>query len=103
MASFHVDSNGERIKTDILVSGYIKNAMKQHRLEIPDEIIGLCFLFWLIKVCDQWDAASSHDEINIKGQYAEVSTKHNGWRTLFGTHIVKTGIFNIISIIVPLS
>ena len=63
MESFTVDSHGKRIKTDILVCGYVRDMMNEYKLEIPDEIIGLCFLFWFIKVCDQWDESLCDTEL----------------------------------------
>ena len=86
MASFPVDANGQRIKTDILVAGFIKDAMSEHKLEIPDEIIGLCFLFCFIKVCDQWDRSLCHETIEIDGECATISDQFNydlGCCTLF--------------------
>lgn len=87
------DSNGGRIQTDILVCGYIDNAMKEYNIEIPDEIIGLCFLFWLIKICDDWDQSlCDMDYFDIDGPCAKLNSFK--YCTLFGTRVVKTGIFN---------
>ena len=92
MASFSVDSNGQRIKTNILVSGFIKNIMNEHKLDIPDDIIGVCFLFWLIKTCDAWDQSLCHESVNIDGSCAMMSDDSECC-TLFGTQTVESGVF----------
>ena len=90
MALFAVDSNGQRIKTDILVCGYVRNIMDEYKIEIPDEIIGLCFLFWFIQVCDEWDEALYDEErIEIDG----LCGKWHGYASLFGSKIVESGTF----------
>ena len=65
MAGTSFDSKGERITTDILVSGYIKNVVKECNLLIADEIRAICYVFWLIKACDEWDKDSSTEYIKI--------------------------------------
>ena len=86
MALFTVDSNGQRIKTDTLVCGYVRNIMDIYNLEIPDEIIALCFLFWIIKVCDQWDGALyDKKRIEIDGSCG----KWDRYASLFGTKSVE--------------
>ena len=85
-----VDSNGKIIQTDILISGYVRNIMDECKLEIPDEIIALCFLFWFIKVCDQWDELLHDTErIEVDG----LCGKWHGYGSLFGSKIVTKGTF----------
>lgn len=100
MASF--DSNGERIKTDILVFGYIRNVMNECKIEIPDEIVRVCFLFWFMNVCDQWDKALCHhgyvdiDEscAKLNDEYKNSEFTSTDWCcTLFGTQSVRNGVF----------
>ena len=100
MTSFSVDSSGQRIKTDILVSGYVRDVMNHHKIEIPDEIVGLCFLFWLITVCDEWDKSLCHNEwVDIDGSCVTITDKYKYGRTdvwcytLFGGQVVESGVF----------
>ena len=87
MASF-----AGRIQTDILVCGYVKHIMNIYQIQIPDEIIGLCFLFWLIKPCDEWDSSLCHKSISINGLYAEW-TSDIRIHTLYAIKTVKSGVF----------
>ena len=98
MTSF--DSNGKRIKTDILVFGYIRNVMNEYRIEIPDEIIRVCFLFWFMNVCDEWDKSLCHSQyVDIDESCAKLNDgyKSRGFLdwccTLFGSQSVKNGVF----------
>ena len=97
MACVSVDSNGRRIKTDILVMGYIRDIMDQNKLDIPDEIIALCFLFWFINVCDEWDKTLCHEEyVDIEGSCARINTEieiTGASVTMFGAQTVESGIF----------
>ena len=64
------DANGDRIKTDILVAGYVRHGANEFHMDIPDDIIKLCFLFWLLTVCDEWDKSMkhpSHEAMKIDG------------------------------------
>ena len=61
-----VDRNNNKIKSDILVSGYIREAIQQELdLKIPSEITKLCFIFWFIKPCDKWNKQLSHKDYQI--------------------------------------
>ena len=53
MATFTVDAEGNRIQTDILVAGWIRECAKTNKLEIPNDITNTCFVFWFIKVCEE--------------------------------------------------
>ena len=89
MPAVAVDSQGNRIKTDILVSGYIKELTKEYELLIPSPIIDICFLFWFIKVCDEWDKEASADSIEIDGQM--VHSTEGGMRSLYGCQSISKG------------
>ena len=82
MPSFTVDSEGKRIKTDILVSGYIRECGTKCTLLIPLEINQICFEFWLIKVCDEWDKQFSSTDAEIKGY--DVVSKNNKLKSIYG-------------------
>ena len=98
MASFQKDSNGNRIKTDILTLGYFRQDIEnQLEISIPSEIKGLCFDYWFIKVCDEWDKlylTRNEDRIVVKDQIAKKMTLRsyddNG-STIYGCHIIHSG------------
>ena len=71
MSTFSVDSKGERISTDILVAGYIREVTTNYKLFIPHDISGICFEYWLIQVSDEWDKEFIADHIQINGQIAK--------------------------------
>ena len=54
---FPVNSKGERLVDDSLVIGWIRTEIekKYKNSNIPYALKQLCFKFWLIKICDQWD------------------------------------------------
>ena len=93
------DSNGHRVKTDIVVTGFIRKVSKEIPMEIPNDIIHLCFLFWLIDICDEWDKSISDENLVIEGGIVKSSdddvsdTMGLNRGTVFGTHIVEHGIF----------
>ena len=100
MASFAVDAEGQRIKTDILVSGYIRHNINQYGIQIPDELIGLFFLLWFIDVCDNWDELSCHQTlVDIDGACVQLNEnyeygKDNIWGcTIYGSHVVREEVF----------
>ena len=92
MSLFAVDSQGNRIETDILVAGYIRNVASEYNLSIPEDINGICFLFWLIKVCDEWDRKSSAESIKIDGQFAK--TTEQGVSSVYGSQSVSQGVYS---------
>ena len=64
--NFSVNANGDKITSDILVSGYIrKKIINPHQLKIPIELKKLCFLFWYINACDKWDKSLCHEFVQI--------------------------------------
>ena len=112
MTAVCYDANGDRIKTDILVEGYVRHVANGFNMDIPDDIIKLCFLFWLVTVCDEWDKSMkhpSHEAMKIDGDifrwkdgyergkdrvytvmaYGKRSVKHGSfeWRLSFKTDI----------------
>ena len=92
MATFAVDAEGQRIKTDILVAGYIKMVTKEYKLLIPNDIIRICFVHWLIKVCDSWDTHYIADTIEIDGQIVKV--KEKGFASVYGSHSICKGTYS---------
>ena len=83
------DNNGNRITTDILVSGYIREMMN---IDIPSEIIHICFVFWLIDVCDTWNKCISHPDVIIDAQYAK--PEFDGHKcTVYGSQVIESGSY----------
>ena len=96
MAALQVDVNGNRIKTDILTSGYLRQDIEnEFKISIPSEIRGLCFEFWFIKVCDEWDKsyhAENTDIVEFNGQIAKRKIGVSSiYVTLYGSHSAKSG------------
>ena len=92
MASVSVDSKGNRIKTDVLVAGYIRSFGKEHKLLIPEPINDICFLFWFINICDEWDKESSGDDIKIDGQTVQNITRRI--ESIYGQQSVSNGCYS---------
>ena len=63
-----VDGDGNRITTDILVEGYIRENAKKYNVLIPLDINTICFLFWLIKICDEWDKEFLAEGVDLDGE-----------------------------------
>ena len=95
MATFQVDSTGSRIKTDILTNGYIRqNIEEKVKLLIPSEIKQLCFKYWFINVCDEWDKQFSNKAYEINGQCIKLVKNVYFQPAAFGSYVVKSGIFS---------
>ena len=95
MSQFAVDGQGKRIKTDILVYGYIRDINKKFKLLIPDDINKICFEYWLITVCDEWDKhylSSEHVEIDESG--ATVKSIKAGVVSIYGCRTVDKGVYS---------
>ena len=95
-----VDVKGTKIKSDILVSGYIrKQIMEKFKIYIPMQIIELCFLFWYIDTCDKWDKLLCHELVQIDYTGSCVKLDDNiEWTsdrplfcTIFGCNSIKSG------------
>ena len=54
--------------------------------------IGICFAFWLINVCDEWDIDSSSDNIEVNGQTAKWLKSIDG--SMYGCHGVDKGSYS---------
>ena len=53
---FTVDKEGNRIKTNVLTSGYLRQEMENiHKILILSDLKKLCFQYWFMNICDQWD------------------------------------------------
>ena len=95
---FSLDSKGEKIKSDILVSGYIrKQIIEKYKINIPLQIIKLCFLFWYIDACDKWDTSLCHKLVKINGSCVKLDDNVE-WTperpmlcTIFGCNSIKSG------------
>lgn len=90
MATFSTDRDGQRIVTDILVAGYIRNISKQYNLAIPHDINGICFEFWIIRVSDEWDQSLIGKHIKIDGQLVQLS-KDRKFGSCFGCYSISKG------------
>ena len=97
--NFSVNAKGERITTDIVVSGYIREEItERHRMSIPLEIKKLCFLFWYINACDKWDKSICHEfvKINAKGTCFRLDDDYEwdpegvGLCSVYGINTVKS-------------
>lgn len=96
--NFSVNAKGDKIMTDILVSGYIRQKiMDLYELNVPIELIKLCFLFWYSKTCDTWDESLCHQlvEINKKGtcfKFVNGSCPDNnsGLSSVFGNNCIHS-------------
>lgn len=73
-----MDADGKRIKTDILCRRYIHESLDRYNIVIPDEIIGVIFMFWLIDICDEWDQSLCHKLVDIDGAVFKI--KQGFWR-----------------------
>ena len=91
MTTFYsVDSAGNRIMTDILVSGYIHDHEREYEVPIPEDIIGVTFMFWLIQFCDSWDNSLCDEVADINGQNLKL-IKRSG--KVFGIQSITKGTF----------
>ena len=98
MSSSCFDAHGNRVKTDILVAGYVRDGTGNVTVDIPVDIIQICFTFWFIDICDQWDKSLCNEHVMIDrdtlpsddGQYTDSSYDH---RWGFGTEVIEHGTF----------
>ena len=91
MSTFYsVDSDGNRIMTDILVSGYIHDHETEYEVIIPQEIVGVTFMFWLIQFCDFWDHSLCHEVADINGQHVKLK---EDVASIFGIQSITKGSF----------
>ena len=90
MATYGVDAKGKRIDTDILVAGYIRDCNKDYKLLIPEDINAICFVFWFIKVSDEWDRQYLAKNVEINGQI--VHTETSQMVSIYGSLGVDKGI-----------
>ena len=93
MATFAVDGEGKRIKTDILVSGGIRDIAKEYKLLIPHDINGICFDYWLIKECDHWDKSRLAVNAVIDGQIVKLSSIGARQASTFGCISIDKGSY----------
>ena len=93
MSRLAVDAEGKRIKTDILVSSYIRENGKKCELLIPDDINKICFEFWLIKICDEWDKKYIYSGVTIDGDIAKYSNDST-IASVYGCHSIDKGSYS---------
>ena len=89
---FNVDCNGKRIKTDILVSGYFRNSGKRYKVLIPEDIKGICFMYWLLNPCDKWDRKFSSKRIKIEEEIGRC--KKAGTASIYGSLSIDRGSYS---------
>ena len=92
MAQLAVDAEGKRIKTDILVSGYIKKIATNCALLIPVEINKICFDFWFIQICDEWDDQYLSEGVIIDGEIVK-HTNDCDVVSIYGCHSIVKGLY----------
>ena len=86
------------IVTDILVSGYTRQAAEEYNIIIPEEIMRLCFVFFFIPICDEWCKELSYAGFHIDGGYAKLIDRSHesntmGLVSLFGSRVIDKGIY----------
>ena len=86
------DASGKRIESDILVIGYIRQLIENlHKMNVPNDIKLLCFKYWLINICDEWNEEYfPKDKAQIIGQVLKVISNYNAF-TVFGKETVENG------------
>lgn len=91
MSTLAVDQNGDRITNDILTSGYLRQEIEDsYKISIPTEIKQVCFDFWFIKICDEWDIEiCEHKGIQFSGPIVQLNLSSG--RALYGRHSVSSG------------
>ena len=98
MASACVYYKGKRIKTDILVSGWIRNIKRRNKVSMPRDIIELCFKFWFIDICDEWDKKYiDESDVTLQGQCITMKDTWNpesgAQRSFYGCYSVEEGVY----------
>lgn len=53
MSSCIVETNGKRVTTDILIAGFVHGIAMKYDMAVPDEMIRVIFMLWLITLCDE--------------------------------------------------
>ena len=91
-------SVNKKIKSDIVVFGYIREQIiEQYKINIPMQMIKLCYLFWFIDTCDKWDKSLCHQIVQINGSSVKLDDDVE-WTperpmlcTIYGCNSIKTG------------
>ena len=94
MSTVAVDKNGKLIKSDILTSGYIRQEIENvYEISIPTAIAKLCFDYWFINICDQWDIElCKHQNLQFNEQIVKYIDGPS-FRNIYGCHSVSSGQF----------
>lgn len=92
MSTLVFDQNGKHIMTNILTTGYLRQEIEAfYKISIPLEIKRVCFDFWFINICDQWDIDTcKYEGIECHGSIIEVNNLLDA-RSIYGTHSVSSG------------
>ena len=92
---FQMNAEGKKIESNILSAGYIRNIEDESELSLPIEIKALCFKFWFIKECDEWDETITNDKYEINEQSLKLArgTSNNVDYYAFGVNCIEWGIF----------
>ena len=96
---FPVNANGKRIKTDILVVGWVREFSISNKLIIPKDITNTCFVFWLLKVCDEWDKyySTAHYRFSNDSVSLQVKDDEDGHLdytpSMYGSHSIGSGSY----------
>ena len=57
---------------------------------IPVKIDSICFDYWLIQICDEWDKKYLTKSVEIDGQIAKLN-KSNRCVSIYGCHSIDRG------------
>ena len=95
MSCFSVDSEGKRIKSDILVSGWIRDIRKKYGLLIPKDVNNICFEYWLFKLCDEWETKYLLPYIQVKDECVRITKRKIGddLPSIYGCHSISEGVY----------
>ena len=99
MSSLVVDSEGNRIETDILVSGWMRKAERKFKLLIPNVIKKICFEYWLITVCDEWLQEYALNDVIFRGQCVTIGDTwhtdgYGAQRSIYGCEVIESGVYS---------
>ena len=90
----NMDSEGIRIKTNILVSGYIRQLAKEYDLFIPEDIRSICFEYWLIKANDEWDTKYIARSVEINDETVTCRGDRGTYASVYGSVSIGKGIWS---------
>lgn len=86
-----VVDGSDNVTTEILVAGYTRETIETFKIVMPNEIIGVIFMFWFIDIGDEWDQSLSHEAVTIVGQCAKLTRRI--FSLIYGRLSVASGIY----------